>query len=84
MRPTRYTTDTGFKVVHVGGKSVAGWDGGNGTRFEPVQRLGGYPEASQRCGFSHPRRMSHLASNRHHDLPGERRTARARPTDGRA
>jgi integrase len=25
--------------------------------------------------------MSHLAGDRHHDLPGERRTARARPTD---
>jgi hypothetical protein len=28
-------------------------------------------------------RMSHLVGNRHHDLSGERRTARARPTDGR-
>src|SRR5580704_16342422 len=27
--------------------------------------------------------MSHLAGNWHHDLPGERRTARARPADGR-
>jgi len=35
------------------------------------------------CGFSHPRWMSHLAGDRHHDLPGERRTARARPADGR-
>ena len=34
------------------------------------------------CGLSHSRRMSHLAGNRHHDLPGERRPARARPTDG--
>jgi hypothetical protein len=27
--------------------------------------------------------MSHLAGNRHHDLLEERRTARARPADGR-
>jgi hypothetical protein len=29
------------------------------------------------------RRMSHLAGYRYHHLPGERRTARARPADGR-
>jgi hypothetical protein len=51
-------------------------------RFEPVQRLGGYSQASPKRGFSYPRRMSHLAGDRHHDLPGERRTARARPADG--
>ena len=39
-------------------------------------------EAGEGGGFSHPRRMSHLAGNRHHDLPGERRTARTRPADG--
>jgi hypothetical protein len=33
-------------------------------------------------GLSHPRWMSHLAGNRHHNLPGERRAARVRPTDG--
>src|SRR5260370_10813885 len=27
--------------------------------------------------------MAHLAGNRHHDLPGKRRTARARSADGR-
>jgi hypothetical protein len=27
-------------------------------------------------------RMFYLAGNRHHDLPGKRRTARACPTDG--
>ena len=34
-------------------------------------------------GFSHSSRMSHLAGNRNHNLPGERWTARACPTDGR-
>jgi hypothetical protein len=41
-------------------------------------------EAGQGCGFSPLWGMSHLAGNRHHDLPGERWTARARPADGRA
>jgi hypothetical protein len=45
--------------------------------------MGGYSEEGQVGGFSHPRWMSHLAGDRHHDLPGERRTARARPADGR-
>ena len=35
------------------------------------------------CDCHHSGRMSHLASNWHHDLPGEWRTARARPADGR-
>jgi hypothetical protein len=43
--------------------------------IRPAQRLGCDPEACQSGGFSHPRRMSHLASNRYHDLPGKRRTA---------
>jgi hypothetical protein len=38
---------------------------------------------NQGGGLSQPSWMSHLAANRHHDLPGERRTARARPADGR-
>jgi integrase len=33
--------------------------------------------------FSDPRRMSHLAGNGHHDLPGKRQPARARPAGGR-
>ncbi len=45
---------------------------------------GGYSQAGQGCGFSHPGRMSHLAGNRHHDLSGERGTARARPANDRA
>jgi integrase len=40
-------------------------------------------EAGQGGGFSHPSRMSHLAGDRHHDLPGERWTTRARSADGR-
>jgi hypothetical protein len=56
----------------------------NRTSFEPLQRLGRHPKAGQGSGLSHACRMSYLAGNRHHDLPGERRTARARPTDGRA
>jgi len=36
---------------------------------------------NQGGGLSQPSWMSHLAANRHHDLPGERRTARARPAD---
>jgi hypothetical protein len=40
-------------------------------------------KTGQSRGFSHPCRMSHLAGNRHHDLRGERRPARARPADGR-
>jgi hypothetical protein len=52
-------------------------------RFEPLQCLGCDSEAGQGSRFSHPRRMSHLAGNRHHDLSGERRTARTRPADGR-
>jgi hypothetical protein len=59
-----------------------GWNGGDGACFEPLQRLGCDKEAGQSGGFSHPRRMSHLAGNRHHDLPGKRRPARARPADG--
>jgi hypothetical protein len=37
-------------------------------------------DGGQSGGLSHPRRMSHLAGNRHHDLLGERRTARASPS----
>jgi hypothetical protein len=33
-------------------------------------------------GFPHPHRVLHLACDRHHNLPGKRRTARARPADG--
>jgi hypothetical protein len=35
------------------------------------------------AGFSYSSRMSYLAGYRHHDLPGKRRPARARPADGR-
>jgi hypothetical protein len=54
-----------------------------GRALNPVQCLGCDSETGQSGGFSHPRWMSHLAGNRYHDLPGKRRTARARPTDGR-
>ena len=54
-----------------------------GRALNPGQRLGDYSEAGQGGRLSHPCRMSHLAGNWHHDLPGERRTARARPADGR-
>jgi len=37
--------------------------------INPIQRVGCYPKAGQGCGSSHPSRMSHLAGNRHHDLP---------------
>jgi hypothetical protein len=59
-----------------------GWNEGDGTCFEPLQRLGCDPKAGQNGGLSHPRRMSHLASNRHYNLPGKRRPAGARPADG--
>jgi DDE superfamily endonuclease len=38
----------------------------------PLQRLGCDSEAGKGGGFSHSSRMSHLAGNRHYDLPGER------------
>jgi hypothetical protein len=41
------------------------------------QRLGCDSETGQGGEFSHARWMSHPAGNRHHDLPGKRRTARA-------
>jgi hypothetical protein len=37
----------------------------------------------QAAGFLTPVGLSHLAGDRHHDLPGERRAARARPTVSR-
>ena len=59
-----------------------GWNGSDGTCFEPLQRLGRDSEAGQGGRLSHPRWMSHLAGNRYHHLPGERRTPGARPADG--
>jgi hypothetical protein len=58
------------------------WNSRDRTSAKPVQRLGCDSEAGQGGGFSHPGRMSHLAGNRYYHLPGERRTARARPADG--
>src|SRR6202045_4648797 len=66
-----------FQSVNSVGTAVTG------RAAEQVQRLGPqFGEAGQGGWFSHPRWMSHLASNRHHDLPGERRTTRTRPADG--
>ena len=71
IRPRLWPTSSRIRV-----------NGGDGTCFEPVQRVGCDPEAGQSGGLSNPRWMSHLASNRHHHLPGERRPAGARTADG--
>ena len=49
------------------------------TPTTPGLRFGSGPQGSR---LSHPRWMSHLAATGINDLPGERRPARARPTDG--
>jgi hypothetical protein len=47
-----------------------------------LPKLGCDSEAGQSGGFSHACWMSYLAGHRDHNLPGERRTAGARPADG--
>jgi hypothetical protein len=52
--------------------------------FESVNSLGtavtgrAIRKRAKAAGFLTSHRMLHLAGNRHHDLPGEQRTARAR------
>jgi hypothetical protein len=60
-------------------------NGSDRTSANPVQYLGCYSQTGKGHRGSHPRRMSHLAGNRHHDLPLENDgRLRERSADGGA
>src|SRR5262249_185393 len=55
------------------------WNGRDGTSSKPLHA---WAAIRKWPGFSHPRGMSGVAGNRHHDFPGERWPAGVCPADG--